>query len=329
MKTVYVTGATGILGANVCSELMRKGYKARATVRDMDAADSRSLAEAGVEVLPGDLKDRDSLARAIDGADGVIHSGAMLGRPGATWEEGYATNVIGTMNVFSEAAAAGNIPVVHVLTAPFFDTGGAPFSEDVHLDLLCKNKDVYTTTKRLGYVEGVARIGEGQDIRFMIPGAIYGPSICVEKATGSHNFNDRLIKAIKGEMPTQLPLPMPWVTAGDCAYVCVAALEMGVAGKRYIANGTPESGGTVAEIVNRACEIAGVSHRVAQYTKDELDSPDLLEKFGPTMPLLAKKAPARSVSDTRQTQESLGWVPTPLDEGLAQTINWFREVGVL
>ena len=259
MKTVFVTGATGILGANVCTELLRKGYKARATVRDMDATDSRSLADAGVEIMLGDLKDRASLARAIDGADAVVHSGAMLGRPGATWEEGYATNVIGSINVLSEAAIAGNIPVVQVLTTPFFATGGKPFSEDTPLDLEYRNTDVYTTTKRLAYVEGVARVAEGQDIRFMNPGAIYGSSICVEKATMPNNFNDRLIKAIKGEMPTQLPLPMPWVTAGDCAFVCVAALEKGEAGKRYIANGTPESGGTVAQIVNRACEIAGVA----------------------------------------------------------------------
>lgn len=329
MKTVYVTGATGILGANVCTELMAKGYKARATVRDMDAVDSRSLADAGVEVIPGDLKDRASLKRAIEGVDGVIHSGAMLGRPGATWEEGYATNVIGTLNVLSEAAAAGNVPVVHVLTTPFFDTSGGPFSEDSPLDLLCRNGDVYTTTKRLGYVEGVARVAEGQDIRFMNPGAIYGPSICVQKATGSHNFNDRLIKAIKGEMPTQLPLPMPWVTAGDCAFVCVAAWEKGEAGKRYLANGTPESGGTVAQIVNRACEIAGVPHRVGEYTKDQLDDPALIEVFGPTMPLLAKKAPARSASDSSKTEASLGWVPTSLDDGLTQTIDWFRQVGVI
>ena len=64
MKTVYVTGATGILGANLCTHLIDKGYKARATVRDMDAADTKTLADAGVEVMPGDLKDRESLARA-------------------------------------------------------------------------------------------------------------------------------------------------------------------------------------------------------------------------------------------------------------------------
>ena len=65
MKTIYVTGATGILGANVCTQLIAKGYKARASVRDMNNSDARALQEAGVEVVPGDLKDRASLSKAI------------------------------------------------------------------------------------------------------------------------------------------------------------------------------------------------------------------------------------------------------------------------
>lgn len=328
MKTIYVTGATGILGANVCTLLLERGYGVRASLRDMAVPDAKALQSAGVEIVPGDLKDRSSLAKAIEGADGVIHSGAMLGRPGASWEEGYATNVVGTMNLLSAAADAGNMPVVQVLTTTFFD-GTRTFSEDSALDLHCANMDVYTVTKRLAYLEGLGRVAEGQDIRFMVPGAIYGPSICVEKANWANTFNDRLIKAIKGEMPTQLPLPMPWSTADDCAFVCVGALEKGMAGKRYVAHGTPDSTGTVATVVNRACEIAGVSNRVGEYTKEELDSPELLEIFGPTIPLLAKRTYPEPFSDSSQTQRQLGYVPTSLEDGLTETITWLREVGAI
>ena len=48
MKTVYVTGATGILGANVATHLIDKGYAVRASVRDMAASDARALQDAGV-----------------------------------------------------------------------------------------------------------------------------------------------------------------------------------------------------------------------------------------------------------------------------------------
>jgi nucleoside-diphosphate-sugar epimerase len=324
--TVLVTGATGLLGSNVCAMLLARGRGVRAIARRLDALDARSLRDAGVEVVSGDVQDLESLRKAAAGVEGVIHSAAMLGRPGATMEVGFPTNVIGTLNVLSVAAEVG-APVVQVLTTTFFDPGKGAFSEHAPLDLKFQNKDVYSVTKRLGYVEGVARVQSGQDIRFMIPGAIYGPSICLEKGLEPNNFNDRIVKAVKGEMPPQLPLPMPWVTGEDCAFVCVEALDKGVKGERYIAHGVPEEAGTVAEIGNMACEMAGVPHRVKQYTKDELDSPELFKIFGPTIPLLARNASARPPADTRFTQEKLGYRPTPLAQGLRLTLDWMRGLG--
>lgn len=328
MRKVLVTGATGLLGSVVCTQLIARGDQVRAIARDLSVADVRALRDAGVEVVPGDVKDLESLHKAAEGVDAVIHSAAMLGRPGATMDEGFATNIVGTVNVLSAAAAAaGGAPVVQVLTTTFFNPGDKPFDERSPLDLFFTNKDAYSVTKRLAYVEGVARVLNGQDIRFMIPGAIYGPTVCLEKGLGSSNFNDRIVQAVRGEMPPQLPLPMAWVTAADCAYVCIAALDKGVAGERYIANGVPEEAGTIAAVCNLACEMAGVPHRVQEVSKDDLDSPEMIKRYGPTMPLLAKRASARPPTDTRYTQEKLGYAPTPLAAGLRETLDWMRSVG--
>src|ERR1700734_2849241 len=74
MKTILVTGATGILGSNVCVSLIEKGYRARAIARNMDAADVKSLKDPGVDVVPGDVTDLPSMRRAAEGVDSVIHS---------------------------------------------------------------------------------------------------------------------------------------------------------------------------------------------------------------------------------------------------------------
>ena len=163
----------------------------------------------------------------------------------------------------------------------------------------------------------------------MIPGAIYGPTICLEKGLGSANFNDRIVKAVRGEMPPQLPLPMPWVTAEDCAFVCIEAIDKGARGEHFIAHGLNEDSGTVAEVCNRACEMAGVAHRVRQLTKEELETPEMIKIYGPTMPLLAKTAPPKSRTDSRFTQERLGYVPTPLETGMRETLDWMRSVSVI
>jgi len=245
-----VTGATGILGSNVCQQLVRKGDHVRAIVRDLAREDAQSLRSAGVEVVVGDVTDMPGIQAATEGMDAVIHCAAALGRPGVTLEDCVSTNVVGTLNVMSAAAAAGGIPLVQVITLTFFDTATDPLTETSPLDLLYRRNDAYSLTKRLGYVEGMARVADGQDIRFMIPGAIYGPSICLEKTAAANSWNGRLARAIKGGMDPQLPLVIPYVTAEDCAWVCIAALEKGRSGQRYIAHGLQKGG----EYAGRLCQ---------------------------------------------------------------------------
>ncbi|MFF2745940.1 condensation domain-containing protein [Kitasatospora sp. NPDC058048] len=69
--TVLLTGATGGVGAAVLQELMAQGRPVRVLVRPESA---HLPALNGAEVAEGDLGDLDSLRRAVDGVDAVIHS---------------------------------------------------------------------------------------------------------------------------------------------------------------------------------------------------------------------------------------------------------------
>ncbi|MEU1424938.1 condensation domain-containing protein [Kitasatospora sp. NPDC005751] len=69
--TVLLTGATGGVGAAVLQELMAQGRPVRVLVRPESA---HLPALNGAEVAEGDLADPDSLRRAVEGADAVIHS---------------------------------------------------------------------------------------------------------------------------------------------------------------------------------------------------------------------------------------------------------------
>ena len=55
-------------------------------------------------------------------------------------------------------------------------------------------------------------------------------------------------------------------------------------------------------------------------------SPELLEIFGPTIPLLAKRTYPEPFSSSFKTQEALGYVPTELGDGVEKMISWLREV---
>ena len=77
--TILVVGATGLLGRATALALLKDGKRVRAMVRDR--ARSADLAQAGAEIVDGDLTDPDSLERACKGALRVFAAAhSMLGR---------------------------------------------------------------------------------------------------------------------------------------------------------------------------------------------------------------------------------------------------------
>ncbi|GAB3654590.1 Rossmann-fold NAD(P)-binding domain-containing protein [Glycomyces tarimensis] len=83
VNTILVTGATGRQGGAVASRLLADGWRVRALSRDASSDRAKALAAAGVEVVTGDLDDRESLDRAVADAWGVfsVHAGAYEGGP--------------------------------------------------------------------------------------------------------------------------------------------------------------------------------------------------------------------------------------------------------
>ena len=77
MTCVLVTGATGLIGSNICKQLIEQGDTVRALVRDLGAA--QGLADLGVTLVQGDIADAESVLRAAEGAEAAIHSAAVLG----------------------------------------------------------------------------------------------------------------------------------------------------------------------------------------------------------------------------------------------------------
>jgi uncharacterized protein YbjT (DUF2867 family) len=70
-RTILVTGATGHQGSAALRHLREKGFTVRALTRDPTKDAARLLVGPRTEVIGGDLNDRASVARALDGVQGV------------------------------------------------------------------------------------------------------------------------------------------------------------------------------------------------------------------------------------------------------------------
>ena len=70
--TILVVGATGQQGGAVATHLLKDGWDVRALVRDPNKEQAQALLSQGVQLVQGDLYDRASLERAVDGVYGVF-----------------------------------------------------------------------------------------------------------------------------------------------------------------------------------------------------------------------------------------------------------------
>jgi nucleoside-diphosphate-sugar epimerase len=147
MKTILVTGGAGSVGREVVILLATRGHRVR--VYDLPACDFGPLAHvAGVEILTGDIRDRDALLGAAEGVDAVIHLAALL--PPNSERSREATmdiNVGGTANVV--AALERTRPGAHLILSSsvcvYGDTSAA--QPPVRVSSLLQASDLYAESK--------------------------------------------------------------------------------------------------------------------------------------------------------------------------------------
>jgi len=168
---ILVTGATGFTGGHLCERLVGDAHGIRALVRDPSRCDQ--LRDWGVELVAGDLRDRESVRRAVDGAEIVYHIGALFRPENVTRKEMWETNVEGTRNMLEAAVEAGVKRFVHCSTVGVHgDVKNPPADERAPYN----PGDYYQESKTEGEKLVQRYIAENRlPIVVFRPGGIYGP----------------------------------------------------------------------------------------------------------------------------------------------------------
>ena len=138
-RTVLVTGAGGFIGSHLVERLVREGATVRALIRYNSRNDwgalgwVRAEVTEEVEVVLGDIRDVESVTRAVRGADYVCHLAAQIAIPYSylNARDFFETNVLGSFNFAQAALDAGVQHVVHTSSSEVYGSAQfVPITED-------------------------------------------------------------------------------------------------------------------------------------------------------------------------------------------------------
>jgi nucleoside-diphosphate-sugar epimerase len=173
---ILVAGATGAIGPCVVHALHHAGYQIRTFSVDASAAD---IFPQNVEVLIGDITDKEAVKSAIQGVDAVIHMAALLhivNPPPELREKYERINVSGTATVVEAAIKAGVKRVVLFSTIAVYGPSGGCVLNEMSLT----NPDTFYAQTKLAAEQIVlnARGTDGQPLGTVLRlGAVYGSRI--------------------------------------------------------------------------------------------------------------------------------------------------------
>ncbi|MCB1099198.1 MAG: GDP-mannose 4,6-dehydratase [Verrucomicrobiae bacterium] len=315
---VTVTGADGFIGSHLTEALVAMGCRVKALAYYnsfnswgwLDALPGSVL--DNVEVVSGDIRDRGSVAKVLEGSDCVFHLAALIGIPYSYYSpESYVdTNIHGTLNVLEVARAGACGRVLVTSTSEVYGTAQYVPIDESHP---FQGQSPYSATKI-----GADRIAESYYRSFELPVTIVRPF---------NTYGPRQsARAVIPTIITQLNAGRDEIKLGslnptrDLVFVR----------------------DTVAGFIALAEEDAAIGQEVNIATGCEISVGDLVQKIiamvRPGSKVICdgeRLRPVRSEVErllgcNKRMRSLTKWVPQySLDAGLQETVEWFSAPGNL
>lgn len=182
---VLVTGGAGFLGINLIRYLLERGYDCVS----LDLEEFSYPEHDRVVVIKGDIRDRETVALAMQGVTSVVHCAAAL--PLYSPDDIYTTDVVGTRIVMETARQEGISRVVHISsTAVYGIPDHHPLTEDDRLD----GVGPYGQAKIQAEMIALEQRAKGLTVPILRPKSFIGPerlgvfTVLYDWALDGHNF---------------------------------------------------------------------------------------------------------------------------------------------
>lgn len=337
----FVTGANGFIGTRLIEALVQRGQPVRALSRrpnpqptpppGLGWKDGGPLASPLVEWVRGDITDRDSLVRGMEGCSQVYHLAAHAknwARDPAIFD---AMNIQGMRNVFDAAARQGVERVVWTSTMLTFGPTprGQVYNEDSPRSTDRFFAD-YDRTKTIAEQEALRRAAEGFPVVIVNPARVYGPGHLTEGNSASLLID----QYDRGQVPFLLNLGRNvgnWVFIDDVVQGHLLAMEKGRIGQRYLLGGENAS---LKQFFRLVDQVTGRRHfQVPVFRFSALVFAWFQKKRAEWFGIYPQITPGWVrmflvdwAYSSEKAQRELGYRPTPLAEGLKITYEWLQRV---
>ena len=325
----FVTGGAGFVGSHLVEELMRRGYRVRALVR----ASPKWLDGLDVELVTGDLQDTRALAAGVEGADTVFHvAGLTRARDQETLD---AANVDGTL-VLLETVRQRAPDVRKVLVTSSLEAMGPNRLAPDGTPLPALEIDVPEPISMYGHSKArmeaeVRKQFDDLPVVIVRPPAVYGPReadifVMIKGAS-------RGLFAVVGR--SDVPR-LSLVHVRDLVRGMVELAESdGTAGETYFVGTRGYSWDEVQQAMERALgrRTLRLSVPPALIGPAGVLAEGIGRVTGSLPPLTRDKAEAARhtwICASSKAEAAVGYTPEiGLGEGMAETVDWYREAGWL
>jgi dihydroflavonol-4-reductase len=327
-RPILVTGGAGFIGSHLVANLVAQGERVR--VLDLPHAPVEHL-PASIDFIPGDIRDRTAVDRAVRGCGAVYHLAANPNLWAARRGAFHQVNYLGAVNVIDAALAAGAKRVLHTSTESILTRARqtAPIREEQVVSL----GDVigpYCRSKLLAERYAFRRAREGAPVVIVNPTIPVGPGdrgqspptrMCLDFCrTGRREYLDAELNLID---------------ARDVAEGMVRAMERGRPGRRYLLGhenlSIKDIFSLLARLTGRAVPLRRVPYLVAlaaAYVSEFVA--DHFTHRSPAATITGVKLTRRVMRfDPRRSLAELGLQPRPVLRSLENAVAWYREQGWL